>query len=631
MVTAGYDMLSSRTMKRFSLLVIALPIFSQAPNGKTVFNTYCAGCHGQDGAGSGHGPAIHRTTLSRDAIAELIRKGGKGMPAFPIPVADAHAAADFALSLVTKTGQENGPAAPAGSLPFGAIAQPARGTWPTYNGTLDGNRFSPLDQINTFTVGRLVPKWIFSVPGAAGGLEVTPVVADGVMYVTSANAAHALDARTGRELWKYQRPRTKGLVGDAAGGINRGVALLGSLVYMVTDNAHLIALERATGKLVWDVEMADSRQNYGATSAPLVVENLVVSGTSGGDEGVRGFLDAYDAATGKRVWRFWTIPARGEPGSETWGQGSALEHGCGTTWLTGTYDPAARLLYWPTGNPCPDYNGDERKGDNLYTASVVALDPLTGKLRWHYQFTPHDVHDWDATETPVLVDTMFQGAPRKLLLHANRNGFFYVLDRLSGQVLLARPFVKKLTWASGIGPDGRPKLLPGNDPTTEGQITCPAVAGAANWPSSAFHPGTGLFYFFAEESCDIYSKKAENWQAGKSFYGGGTKTVPGAKGEKLLKAVDVQSGRVEWETPNIGDGILASGLMATAGGLVFYGEGGGSFVAIEAQTGKRLWSFNTGQKWRAGPMTYAVDGQQHVAIAAGPLIISFGLIEPQQQ
>ena len=213
--------------------------------------------------------------------------------------------------------------------------------------------------------------------------------------------------------------------------------------------------------------MADSRQNYGATGAPLVVNDLVIAGVSGGDEGVRGFLDAYHASTGERAWRFWTVPARGEPGSETW-IGRAIEHGCGATWLTGTYDPDARLLYWPTGNPCPDYNGDERKGDNLYTASVVALDPDTGKLKWHYQFTPHDLHDWDATETPVLVDAHFRGEPRKLLLHGNRNGFFYVLDRLTGKVLLAEPFVKNLTWASGIGPDGRPKLLPGNEPTRRG-------------------------------------------------------------------------------------------------------------------------------------------------------------------
>jgi alcohol dehydrogenase (cytochrome c) len=449
------------------------------------------------------------------------------------------------------------------------------------------------------------------------------------MYVTSVNEAYALDARSGREIWHYSRPRSQALAGDAASGINRGVAVLGDRVFMVSDNAHLFALHRFTGQLIWDAQMADSHVNYGSTSAPLVVNDLVVAGVSGGDEGVRGFLDAYKASTGERVWRFWTIPIAGEPGSESW-SGRALEHGCGSTWLTGTYDPQARLLYWPTGNPCPDYNGDERKGDNLYTASVLALDPATGKLKWYYQFTPHDLHDWDATETPVLVDAQFRGQPRKLMLQGNRNGFFYVLDRLTGKVLLAEPFVGKITWASGIGPDGRPQLLPGNEPTVEGQLVCPAVAGAANWPSSAYSSVTGLFYMFAEESCNIYSKNDQWWEAGKSFYGGGTRRAPSGGGPsgpdgKFLKAIDIQTGKTAWEIPDIGGGILASGLMATAGGLIFYGDGGGAFVAADATNGKLLWHFNTGQSWKAGPMTYTVDGNQYIGVAAGSTILAFSL------
>jgi len=485
---------------------------------------------------------------------------------------------------------------------------------------MSGNRFSPLNQINTTNVEHLTPKWMFSFPGSSRALQMTPVVVDGVMYVTAVNEAFALDARSGREIWHYKRPRSQHLAGDAAGGINRGVAVLGDRIFLVSDNAHLFALHRLTGQLIWDIELADSSQNYGSTSAPLVVNDLVITGVSGGDEGIRGFLDAYKASTGERVWRFWTIPARGEPGSETW-IGRAIEHGCGATWLTGTYDQEARLLYWPTGNPCPDYNGDERKGDNLYTSSVVALDPATGKLKWHYQFTPHDLHDWDATETPVLVDAQFRGEPRKLLLHGNRNGFFYVLDRLTGKVLLAEPFVKKLTWASGIGPDGRPKLLPGNDPTVAGQLVCPSVAGAANWTSNAYNPTTGLFYMFAEESCNIYSKNDEWWKAGESFYGGGTRRAPDETGAgKFLKAIDIQTGKTAWEIPDIGDGILASGVMATAGGLVFYGDGSGAFVAADATNGKLLWHFNAGQSWRAGPMTYMVDGNQYIGVAAGSTI-----------
>jgi alcohol dehydrogenase (cytochrome c) len=510
-------------------------------------------------------------------------------------------------------------------IPYADIAHPKPGTWPGYDGNQSGNRFSPLNQIDTTNVERLAPKWMFTIAGAPQSLQTTPVVVDGVMYVTSVNEAYALDARSGREIWHYSRPRTQGLAGDAASGINRGVAVLGDRVFMVTDHAHLIALHRLTGQLLWDVEMADYRRNYGATGAPLVVNDLVIAGVSGGDEGIRGFLDAYQASTGERAWRFWTIPARGEPGSDTW-VGRAIEHGCGATWLTGTYDPETKLLYWPTGNPCPDYNGDERKGDNLYTSSVLAIDPATGKLKWHYQFTPHDLHDWDATEPPVLVDAPFHGQPRKLLLQGNRNGFFYVLDRVTGKVLLAEPFVRNVTWASGIGPDGRPKLLPGNEPTVEGQRVCPAVAGAANWPSTAFNPTTGLFYMFAEESCDIYSKNDQWWEAGKSFYGGGTRGAPGdGPGGKFLKALDIQTGKTVWEIPDVGGGILGSGLMATAGGLVFYGDGRGAFVAADAKNGKLLWHFNTGQRWKAGPMTYTVDGNQYVGIAAGSTIVAFGL------
>jgi alcohol dehydrogenase (cytochrome c) len=511
------------------------------------------------------------------------------------------------------------------ALPFEEIAHPKPGTWPTYDGNQSGNRFSPLDQINASNVQHLAPKWMFTIAGAPRTLQVTPIVVDGVMYVTSVNEVFALDVRTGRETWHFSRPRTQGLAGDAASGINRGVAVLGGRVFTVTDNAHLIALDRATGKLLWDAEMADSRQNYGATGAPLVVNDLVISGVSGGDEGIRGFVDAYRASTGARVWRFWTVPARGEPGSETW-IGRAIEHGCAATWLTGTYDPDARLLYWPTGNPCPDYNGDERKGDNLYSASIVALDPETGALKWHYQFTPHDLHDWDANQTPVLVDAQFRGQPRKLMLQGNRNGFFYVLDRLTGKVLLAEPFVKNLTWASGIGPDGRPKLLPGNEPSVEGQRVCPAVAGAANWTSTAFSPVMQLVYLFADESCSVYTKNDTWWEAGKSFYGGTTRRAPGGSAtSKSLKAIDVQTGKTVWEIPAVGSGILGSGLMATAGGLLFYGDGNGAFVAADARNGTPLWHFNANQQWKAGPMTYTVDGQQYIGVAAGSMILAFGL------
>ncbi|HEV2444678.1 MAG TPA: PQQ-binding-like beta-propeller repeat protein, partial [Candidatus Sulfopaludibacter sp.] len=495
------------TATRLAALAILLAGLAgaQALDGRRAYVERCGGCHGEDGRGGGHGPRIvepaHSRAATRDAVRSLILRGipDGGMPAFAISNAEADAIAAHVMTLRAAGNAAAPPAARVRDLPFAEIAYAGSGAWPTYHGNLSGNRFSPLRQIDTGNVARLVPRWMFPIRGR-GALQTTPLVVDGVMYVTAANEAYALDARTGHEVWHYSHPRSQGLAGDAGGGINRGAALLGGRLFMVTDNAHLLALDRASGKLLWDVEMADSRVNYGSTSAPLVVDDLVVAGVSGGDEGVRGFLAAYRASTGERAWRFWTIPAPGEPGSETW-SGRALEHGCGSTWLTGTYDPESRLLYWPTGNPCPDYNGDERKGDNLYTSSVLALEPATGKLRWYYQFTPHDVHDWDAAQTPLLVDAVFHGQPRKLLVHGNRNGFFYVLDRLTGKLLLAEPFVRRITWASGIGADGRPKLLAGNEPTEEGQLVCPSVAGAANWPSNAYDPATGLFYFFAEESC----------------------------------------------------------------------------------------------------------------------------------
>ncbi len=497
------------------------------------------------------------------------------------------------------------------------------GEWPTYHGQLGGNRHSPLSQINRANIASLAPRWMFPIPSTQK-LEMTPIVFDGIMYVTAVNEAYALDGRDGRQLWHYSRPRTTGLSGDAAGGINRGVALLEDRAFMVTDNAHLIALNRKTGELLWDVEMADSSQNYGATSAPLVAADLVFSGVSGGDEGVRGFVAAYKPATGERVWRFWTIPKPGEALSETW-RGQALEHGCAATWLTGTYDPESRVLFWTTGNPCPDYNGDERAGDNLYSDSVLALEPATGKLRWHYQFTPHDLHDWDAQQTPMLANAKFHGEQRKLLMQASRNGFFYVLDRTNGKVLLAKPFIHQLTWADGIGGDGRPRLLPGSEPTGEGARVCPAVEGATNWMSTAYNPTTGFFYAMALEKCEIFTKGPALWEPGKSYYGGDTRKAPGEQGKKYLRAIDIQSGAIAWELPQEGRANTWGGLLSTGGGVVFFASDDGAFSVADAKSGSLLWRFPMNQNWKASPMTYVAGGKQYVAIAAGSTVVAFGL------
>ena len=562
--------------------------------------------------------------LRKSEIAEEVHEKKSLMPTLQ---ANAEEKQNLLAYLSRLTGLREPPSKAAESLgtavPFSSLVDPKPGDWPTYHGRLNGNRYSQLDQIHTGNVTSLGPKWLFPIPNARR-LQVTPVVANEVMYVTTANEAFAIDPSSGRQIWHYARPLTKGVIGDAAGAINRGVALLGDRVFMVTDNAHLIALHRSNGQLLWDVEMADYRKHYGATSAPLVVNDLVISGTSGGDEGARGFLAAFKASTGEEVWRFWTMPAPGEPLAKTWA-GRAIEHGCATAWLTGTFDPESGLLYWTTGNPCPDYNGDERRGDNLYACSVVALQAATGKLQWYYQYTPHDLHDWDSVQVPMLIDAKFLGQPRKLLAQGNRNGFFYVLDRTNGKLLLATPFVHKLTWATGIGVDGRPRVAPGSEPSTEGVKVCPAVSGATNWMSTAYNPETGLFYLQTMEKCEIYNKSSAWWEPGESFYGGGNRAIPGEPGQKFLRALDLQTGKIVWEYPEIGNAVTWGGVLSTAGGLVFFGEDSGAFAALDARTGKLLWYFQTNQLWKASPMTYLAHGKQYVAVAAGSNIISFGL------
>ena len=509
------------------------------------------------------------------------------------------------------------------SVTWDNIAKPIPGDWPTYNGVLGGNRYSNLTQITSSNVRSLAPKWSFPIGGNA--LQTTPVVVGGVLYATSVNAVYALDAGSGRQIWSWSRPRTKGLVGDAAGGINRGVAVLGDRVFLATDNAHLVALHRITGGLLWDVEMADSNQHYGATSAPLAVNDLVISGVSGGDEGVRGFLSAYKASTGERVWQFWSIPKPGDPEASTW-VGKALEHGCGATWFTGTYDVETGTLFWPIGNPCPDFNGAERLGDNLYTDSVVALDSRTGALKWFYQFTPHDLHDWDATETPMLIDAEYRGQQRKLLLHGNRNGFFYVLDRTNGKLLSASPFVKKLTWASAVGQDGRP-ILANPKPSISGTEICPSMDGATNWMSPAFSPQTKLFYLSALEKCNVFTTNSEWWKRGESFYGGAAKPVLTETPRKYVRALDLQTGKIVWEYEQVGKAETWGGLLATASGLLFACDDNGYFTALDARSGAPLWHYAANVKWHASPMTYMANGKQFVLVAAGSTILAFALAD----
>ena len=495
--------------------------------------------------------------------------------------------------------------------------------WPTYNGDPGGNRYTTLTQIDKTTVSRLAPKWIMTIPDV-GQLQGTPVVADGIMYVTAPNEAFALDAGSGRRIWHLKRPRTKGIAG---GGANRGAAVAGERVFMVTDNAHLLALNRFTGDVLWETELADWRQNYAASSAPLPAGNLIVSGVSGGEHGANGFVAAFDQETGKEVWRFWTVPKPGTPGSETW-RGKDIEHGGAPTWFTGSYDAALDTVYWPTGNPAKEYDGSDRQGDNLYASSILSLDRKTGTLKWYYQFTPHDLWDWDATQTSVLIDVDWEGQRRPLMLHASRNGFFYVFDRRDGKLLLAKPFVRNLTWASGIGADGRPVRLPNQDPSPAGTKVCPSQDGATNWFSPSFNPATGLYYVQTFEKCSIYTTTQQGpWESGKSYLGGSQKTATDPKPQRILKAIDIHTGAIKWELPQPGPAQSWGGTLSTATGLVIFGEDGGALMAADAATGQPLWSFQTNQNWKASPMTYVFDKKQYIGVAAGSTIIALAVQE----
>jgi alcohol dehydrogenase (cytochrome c) len=506
--------------------------------------------------------------------------------------------------------------------PSQLLKRPVSSNWISYNGDYTGRRFSALHEINRSNASQLRAQWVFHSPNS-NHLEVTPVAVDGILFVTSANDAYALDAQTGRMIWHHARPITQGLIDDASQHHNRGVGVWRDRVYMETDNAHLLCLDARSGNLIWDVAYTDGNRNYGATSAPLVVKDKVLVGTSGGDDGVRGFVAAYDTQTGKQAWRFWTIPAPGEFGSESW-PGESYKLGGGTTWMPGTFDPELNTIFWGTSNPAPDFDGDPRPGDDLYTASLLALDPDNGKLKWYFQFTPHDLFDYDAVETPVLVDATFKGQPRKLIVEANRNGFLYVLDRTNGKFLTARRFSEKLNWATGIDAKGRP-IRTGLKPTADGTRICPGMVGATNWHSPAFNPETSLFYFVALESCDVYMTKAQKFVPGQTYYATGVRQSEGDQNQKILLAYSLEANKPVWRYVQRGEGRSSAGAMTTAGGLVFFGDDARLFEAVDASTGKPLWHFNTGQTISASPMTYAIGSKQYVAIAAGSDIFSFSL------
>jgi alcohol dehydrogenase (cytochrome c) len=524
--------------------------------------------------------------------------------------------------------------APVTPVPFERIlrANQEPQNWLTYSGNLNSQRHSPLTQISPANAQDLTLKWVFQ-SRSLDKHEVTPLVVDGVMYtVQSPNDVIALDAVTGKTIWQYSHKPAEGTRNPCCGNLTRGLAILGDKLFLAALDAKMIALDAKTGKELWSTQVADYQQQYAMTVAPLVVKDKVISGVAGGEHGVRGFLAAYDVNTGKEVWRFNTVPGPGEAGYETWlgkdGKPTdAYLHGGAPIWMTGSYDPATNLTMWGTGNAGPDYNGDNRPGDNLYSSSVIAVDADTGKLKWHYQFSPHDEFDWDATQVPVLADITVKGSPRKVMMWANRNGVFYVLDRTTGQFLLGKSFTKT-NWLTGFDEKGRPMRTPGILPTKEGTLVYPGNQGGTNWYNPSFSPVTGLFYIPAWENSSSVYKKGEDppeFHDGQSFTG----TGPGRGGAtdevfSSIIAMDPNTGDRKW-TFRLSAPSTEGGVLTTASNVLFAGGRDGQFVALDARDGKLLWETNLGPSVSAGPMTYMVNGKQYVSIQCGNSLYTFTL------
>ena len=501
-----------------------------------------------------------------------------------------------------------------------------KGNWLTYSGNLQAHRHSPLKQITPANAASLKPIWIYQ-PDLAGRFETSPIVVDGIMYLTEPpSVVTALDAKTGRPLWRYERPLPKDLQTIGFGRVNRGVAVLDDMVYVGTLDAHLLALDAKSGAVRWDSTVADYKLGYCLTAAPLAIKGAILTGTAGGEAGIRGFVDAYDSKTGKKLWRFYTIPGPGEPGNDTWVKddkdNETWKTGGGSTWVTGSYDQQSNTVYWGVGNPGPDWNGDMRHGDNLYTCSLVAIDAASGKLRWHFQFTPHDTHDWDATEIPVIADMIVRGKARKVVAMANRNAFYYVLDRETGEFLVGTPYAKQ-TWAKGLDDKGRPQVIPGSEPSVEGKLVWPSLQGATNWFSPSYDKAANTFYVAVREMGAYYYKGEAEYKPGTFFAGGGERKLKADDNYGAIRALDAATGKMKWEFRL--QSPPWAGVLSTAGGVVFGGSDEGNFFALDTKTGAPLWNFQTGGQIAANPVSFLVDGKQRVAIAAHGALIVFGL------
>lgn len=493
--------------------------------------------------------------------------------------------------------------------------------WLTYWGDLRGTHYSGLRQITPQNVAALKSHWTYQLGGNT--VETTPIVVDGIMFVTGPlSNVTALDTRTGQPIWKYMR-RLPNVASHCTVMTNRGVAVLGDRVFLATLDMHLIALDAKSGNVIWDVEQDDYRKGLSNTHAPLAIDGKIIVGVTAGECALTGYVDAFDAATGKKLWRTHTTPQKGDPNRKTWEPESAADFGGAPTWMTGTYDADTKTIFWTTGNPGPDYDGSVRGGDNLYSCSVVALDEATGKMKWWFQYTPHDVHDWDGTQTPMLIDGEVKGKKRKLLVTAQRNAFYYVLDRETGEFLQGQAFAKQ-TWAKGLDAKGRPIVLPNTTPTPQGNHVCPDAAGAANWGSPSYDPTTGFFLVSVREACATYTSATKSPVPGQGYTGGGVEVdANGAPGS--VRALDALTGAVKWNFP-LHIGASSTGVLATAGGVTFASSNDGHLIALDSRTGEYLWHYYTGANIVASPMAYAVNGKQYIAIASQSAIFVFALL-----
>jgi alcohol dehydrogenase (cytochrome c) len=600
--------------------------------GAHTFHERCSGCHGSDGSGGPHGPSLLRSEYNHGdsdlAIYKVLRDGvpGTAMPPAGLPIRVALQVIANLKILQAHVSEDHKAEAPQRAINVSDERLQAAGTspdgWLTYSGSYNGQRYSPLAEITPANVAQLRARWIRQFDSDDAGSEATPLVIDGVIFtVVSASHVAALDAKSGNVIWEYHRAIPDNLP-LCCGKVNRGLAAYGGTLFLGTLDGYLVAINANDGKVLWETSVASPSDHFSLTGAPLVVNHSVVVGVSGGEFGVRGFLAAYDAATGQQQWKFETIPGPGEVGHDTW-KNDAWRTGGGPTWNTGSFDPSTGLLYWGVGNPGPNFAGDTRPGDNLFTDSVIALHANTGKLAWYFQFTPHDEHDWDSAQTPVLADVSINGQVRKVLCWANRNGFYYVLDRITGEFLAGAPFVE-VNWAKGLTPKGRPILSDVAKVSTSGRRVKPGVAGATNWQGPAFDQARGSIFIPATESSSVFTQLPPNevtrGQQGLFVGSGWTEVAPGVR---KIRALDAATGRQKWEydvSPSAGD---FSSLLATGGGLIF-GSSGGTGFALNADTGREVWRLPLGGVTRSSPISFTLDGRQVIAVMAGRSLFLFG-------